>query len=75
MIDRHVEVADGLRLYSLRSVYDEQCTLTCSYGARHLVAEVHVSRRVDQVERVLYVILSIGHLYSVALDRDATLTL
>ena len=23
MIDRHVEVADGLRLYSLRSVYDE----------------------------------------------------
>ena len=75
MLDRHVEVADGLRLYPLRSVYDEQRSLTCSYGARHLVAEVHVSWRVNQIERVLHIILSIGHLYGVALDRDATLTL
>ena len=75
MLDRHVEVADGLRLYPLRSVHDEQCSLTCSYGARHLIAEVDVSWRVNQVERVLYVILSIGHLYGMAFDSDTTLTL
>ena len=73
VVDGHVEVADGLRLHALRSVHDEQGTLAGSDAAAHLVAEVHVSRRVDEIEDVLLPPQAVLHLYGVALDGDAAL--
>ena len=75
IVDGHVEVADGLSLNALRGVYHQQCALAGSDGARHLVGEVDVARRVNQVERELIAVEGIVHLDGVALDGDAPLAL
>ena len=33
VLHRHIEVADGLGLHTLRGIHNEQCSLTCRYGA------------------------------------------
>ena len=38
--------------------------------ARHLVREIHVPRRIDQIQRVFFPFIRILHLDSVALDGD-----
>ena len=75
VVDSHIEVRDGLCLHALRGVDHQQRALAGSNRARHLVAEVYVSRRVDQIECVFLSILYIFHLYGVALDGDAALAL
>ena len=72
VVDGHVEVADGLSLHTLRSIYHEQRPFAGSYASAHLVAEVHVSRSVDEVEDVLLTVQVVLHLNGVALDGDAT---
>ena len=52
LLDRGVAVGDRLRLHALRGVDDEQRALAGGERARHLVGEVDVARRVDQVEVV-----------------------
>ena len=71
MVDGMVEIGDGLGLHPLRGVHHEQRSLAGSDAARHLVAEVHMARSVDEVEGVALVF----HLDGVALDGDALLAL
>ena len=52
LLGRRVAVSDRLRLHSLRCVDDQQRTLAGGERARHLVREVDMARRVDQVEAV-----------------------
>lgn len=45
-------VCNGLRLNPLRGVHEQQAALARRQGALHLVAEVHVPGRVDQVQQI-----------------------
>jgi len=49
---RQIQVADGLRLNPLRRIDEQHRALHGRERARHLVREVHVSRRVDEVQGV-----------------------
>ena len=51
-IDRQVRVGDGLRLDALARVDDQQRALARGERARHLVGEVDVAGRVDQMELI-----------------------
>ncbi len=53
VVEREIDVGHGLRLDALRGVHDEQRALAGREAARHLVGEVDVARRVDQVELVV----------------------
>ena len=71
-----VEVRDRLGLDALRRVDDQQGPFARGDGARHLVGEVDVPRRVDQVERVALAVAGrVLHLDGVALDGDALFAL
>ena len=69
VLEGEIEVGDGLGLDALRGVDHEECALAGGDGAADLVAEVHVPRRVDEVQRIVVV----AHLDGVALDGDAAL--
>ena len=71
VLEGEVAVGQGLGLDALRGVDDEDDTLTRGEGPAHLVAEVDVAGRVDQVEDVA-VPLDADVL---GLDRDAPLAL
>ncbi len=75
MLDGHIEVGYGLRLYTLGGVDEKQRTFAGGYGAADLVGEVHVARGVDEVENVGLALILVFHLYGVALDGDAALAL
>ena len=69
--DGQIEVRDGLCLNSLRGVDDEQSAFTRGDGARDFVREVDVSRRIDQIERIVLPVAGrVLHLDGVALDGD-----
>ena len=71
VLDREVGVRERLRLDSLRRVDDEQRAFARLQRARHLVGEVDVARRVDQVELVALPVDAHG----LGLDRDPALAL
>ena len=71
VLDREIRVREGLRLDPLRGVDDEQRALARLERAGHLVGEVHVTRRVDQVELVALP----AHPHRLGLDRDPALAL
>ena len=73
---REVDVGQGLRLDPLRRVDDEDGAFAGLEAVADLVGEVHVTRRVDQVEAVDEAIVR-GVLESdgPGLDRDALLAL
>ena len=75
IVDGLVEVGDGLGLHALGGVHQQQGALAGGDGTRHLVGEVHVARRVDEVQDVCLAVIVVLHLDGVALDGDATLTL
>ena len=70
---RHVEVGYGLRLHALRGVHNEQRAFAGGNGARHLVGEIHVSRGVNQIQNILFLLIHILHLYGMAFDGDTPL--
>ena len=71
-----VEVRQRLRLDALRGVDDEHGALAGRQRARHLVGEVDVARRVDEVERVLLAVARpVEQAHRVRLDRDPALAL
>ena len=73
---REVGVGDGLRLDALRGVHHQHGALARAHGAAHLVGEVHVAGRVDEVEEVLLAVVgAVDHRDGVALDGDAALAL
>src|SRR6185503_2579464 len=76
VLDREVEVRQRLRLDALRGVDQQYRAFAGGERARHLVGEVDVARRVDQVERVHLPVLGfVLHRDRVRLDRDALLAL
>ena len=76
LLDRGVAVGDGLRFDALRGVDDQQRAFAGGERARHLVGEVDVARRVDQVELVgLAVARLVAQRRGLRLDGDAALAL
>ena len=75
VLQREIGVRQRLRLHALRSVYDQHRALARSERAADLVVEVHVPRRVDQVERVRLAAAGVAQADGARLDRDAALAL
>ena len=75
-VHRQVRVGERLRLHTLGGIDEQQRALAGSQRAGHLVREVDVAGRVDQVEDVL---VSVPGLVvqpdRMGLDRDAALAL
>ena len=49
VLQRDIDVCDGLRLHALAGIHDEDRPLAASQRARDLVAKIHVARGVDQI--------------------------
>ena len=76
VLDREVRVGQRLRLDALRRVDQQQRAFARRERPRHLVAEVDVAGRIDQVEDVLLAVLRrVVQAHRVRLDRDAALAL
>ena len=76
VLDGHVDVGQGLRLHALRGVHHQQRPLARRQRARHLVVEVHVAGRIDQVQLVgLPVLRLVRQAHRRGLDGDAALAL
>ena len=71
VLDREIRVRERLGLDALRGVDDEHRALARLQRARHLVREVDVTRRVDQVELVALPVDA----HRLRLDRDPPLAL
>src|SRR5690606_26551609 len=75
-VEREEEVRERLRLHPLARVNDEDRALACRAGTGHLVREVDVSGRADEVQLArLAVARPVAHAHRVQLDRAATLAL
>ena len=76
VVDGEIGVGQRLRFDALRGVDQQQRALARRQRPRHLVAEVDVAGRVDQVEDVgLAVLGGVVQPHRVGLDRDAALAL
>ena len=76
VVEREIEVGERLRLDTLGGVDDQERALARGQRAGDLVGEVHVARRVDQVERVVVAVARrVEQAHGVRLDRDAALLL
>ena len=75
-VEREEQVGERLRLDPLRRVHHEDRALARGERAGDLVGEVHVARRVDQVELVLDAVpRGVEHPHRVELDGDPALAL
>ena len=59
VLDREIGVGERLRFDALRRVDQQQRAFARGQRSRHLVAEVHVPGRVDQVEDVLLAVFAV----------------
>ena len=76
VVDRLVDVGEGLRLDALRCIDDQQRAFAGGKAARDLVGEVDVAGRVHQVEDVgLAVLRRVVEADGLRLDGDAALAL
>ena len=75
MLDSHIQIGNGLCLYSLRCIDNQQRTFTGCDRTGHLIGKVHVSRSINQVQDILLTLIIILHLDSMALDCDTSLLL
>ena len=75
VVEREIGVGKRLRLHALRGIHDQHGAFTRGERAADLVVEVHVARRVDEVERVDLAVTVIGQPDGACLDRDAALAL
>ena len=74
MVERHIAVRQRLRLNALRRVYHQQRAFARRQCTADFVGEVHVTGRVNQVERVGFAVLGgIVHMHRLGLDGDAAL--
>ena len=75
VLQRQVGVGERLGLHALRGVHDQYGALARGERAADLIVEVHVARRVDEVERVGLAATVIRQPDGARLDRDAALAL
>ena len=76
VFQREICVCKRLRLHTLRGVHDEHRALARGERAGDLVVEVHMARRVDEIERVGFAVFGlIGQADGARLDGDAALAL
>jgi hypothetical protein len=76
VVEGLVHVGERLRLHALARVHDQDRALAGGERARHLVGEVDVAGRVDEVELVfLAVARPVGHPDRLGLDGDPALAL
>ena len=76
LLDGGVAVAHRLRFHALGGVHHQQRALAGGQGAGHLVGEVHVAGRVDEVELVgLTVTGGVVERHALRLDGDAAFAL
>ena len=76
VVDRLVDVGERLGLDALGGVDDEQRALAGGEAARHLIGEVDMAGRVDEVEDVVLAVLgAIIQAHGLRLDGDAALAL
>ena len=66
LIDRKIEVCNGLRLYALAGIDKKNSALYSGKRARDFVGKVYVAWSVDEVERVSFVL----HANRLELDGD-----
>ena len=53
-----VEVGYGLCLDSLGGIYHQQCSFACGDGPRYLIREIDMSRGIDQVQHIVFTLVS-----------------
>ena len=76
VMDGQVGVGEGLRFHALARVDHQQRALAGGQRARDLIAEVHVARRINQIELVdVAVARLVHHAHGMGLDGDAALPL
>ena len=76
VVDREMGVRKRLRLDALARIDDEQRALAGGKRPAHLIAEVNVTGRVDEVEDVVLAVLrAVVEAHRVLLDGDAPLLL
>ena len=76
IIQRQINVCQGLRLNALRSVNNQQRTLAGCQRTRNLIGEVDVAGSVDKVQHILLAIARlINAAYRLRLDGNAALAL
>ena len=75
-VDGLIDIGQRLRLDPLGAVHHQQRAFDRAHGAGDLIGEIHMARRVDQVEHVgLTVLCAVFDAHGVGLDRDAALAL
>ena len=74
-LDGRVGVGDGLGLHALRGIDDQDRPFARLQGLLHLVVEVHVAGRVDEVEHELLAVVLVEDGDGRGLDGDAALAL
>ncbi len=76
LVDGRVAVGDALRLDALGGIDHQQRALAGRQRAGHLVGEVHVPRRIDEIQLVLpSVARAVVEAHALGLDGDAALAL
>ena len=75
MVDGLVQVGNGLGLNTLRSIHHQKGPFAGSDGTRHLIREVHMAGRINQIEPVNLPVPDVIHLDGVTLDGNALLLL
>ena len=75
VLDRLVDVGQGLRLDALRGIDDQQRALARGEAAAHFIGEVDVAGRVHEVELVGHAVLGPLEPHRLGLDGDPALAL
>jgi len=76
VLQGHVHIRQGLSLYALGRVHEQDSAFARADSPRDLVREVYVPGRIDQVKRVFQAVLRhVRQRDGLALDRNAALAL
>ena len=74
IVKSEIDIGQRLRLHALCRIHDQDRTLTGCQRTGHLIAEIDMAGRVDQMKEILFSIQGgIGQLNGIQLDRDAAL--
>ena len=76
MLDRHVEIGEGLGLHALGGIDEQQHPFAGSQSPRHFIGEVHVSGGIHEVQVVLAPdLILVRQSNGLRLDRDPAFAL